>query len=204
MVQLRHWTCLLFFICAGACIAQNNKDIGLRSGLNYSNYIGEDADKSDFRLGAALGGYLELPISGRLSFQPELLISLKGHKIKWGNQYEFRSDIFYIEMPLYGVLQLEPLELYAGPYIGVFLTGYYRRISHGGKDSYTDSDRVKGDSDIAVFDGGLSCGAEYIYNSWRLGGRYSMGFISIDPDGSYKAANSVFQLNIGYSLNNLF
>ncbi len=204
MVQLRHWTCLLFIICAGACIAQNDKDIGVRAGVNYSNYIGEDAEESDFRLGAALGGYLELPISGRLSFQPELLISLKGQKIKWNNNYEFRSDIFYIEMPLYAVLQLEPLNLYAGPYIGVFLAGHYRHISRWGKNSHTDSDRLEGDSDIAVFDSGLSCGAEYIYSSWRLGGRYSMGFISVDPDGYYKAANSVFQLNIGYSLNNLF
>src|SRR5687768_14935841 len=71
---------VLLFLCllGTATFAQLNG--GLKGGLNIANYIGDDADGSDPRIGYHIGGYLNFDLGGSIAIQPELLVNSVGSK----------------------------------------------------------------------------------------------------------------------------
>lgn len=104
--------------------AQNVK-IGAKGGLNIADFVGDDTGGNDAVTRVYFGGYINSPVTDRLSFQPELLISFEGTEIK-DNFSEETANITtsYLNIPLLLKMDLgtnDFVSLYAGPQIGILL-----------------------------------------------------------------------------------
>lgn len=95
--------------------------VGAKAGINYSNVYdteGEEFD-ADSKFGAVIGGFLVVPLTEFIKFQPELLFSQKGFQGKGkilGSPYEFSRTTSYIDIPL--LVSLSPndfMTILAGP-----------------------------------------------------------------------------------------
>ncbi|MGH7499524.1 MAG: hypothetical protein ACREL3_11820, partial [Gemmatimonadales bacterium] len=65
-------------------------------GYSQSNLVGPEATQLQSRQGSLTGVYLLAPISGRLSFRPELLFSLKGGRTQTTSAL-FDVELAYLE-----------------------------------------------------------------------------------------------------------
>ncbi len=173
--------------------AQTGVKAGLKVGANISNFSGGNFEeiKNKSLVGFHAGGFLNVRF-GKLSLQPELLVSTAGAKLEDidGNSENFK--LTYLTLPV--MLRFHTvggLYLEAGPQVGFKL----------GEDigDETISDFAK-DLDLSLgaglgfqTKGGLGIGARYLIGVSRVGD-FDAG--SIDPD--FK--NGVLQVGIFFRL----
>lgn len=182
---------------------------GVKGGLNLSNITGDDVGDLDSRTSFHLGLFLEVPVSERFSFQPEVLYSGQGFTVLSRNQ----DDIFdvgdnveyqlsYIQVPLMAKLYLvKGLYAEAGPQFGFKVKEEidYKPAAEGG-DMVIDAN----DSSISDFDTSIAVGAGYKFgNGFLVSARYTYGLTNIFKDNSVfqnaDAKNSVLQFGVGFS-----
>lgn len=190
----------LFFIFAitvlafSTSFAQGELRMGIKGGLNLAS-IGGDAYVTgtsgfDSRTSFHLGGLVEIPISDKISVQPEVLYSAQGSKFNFGfttGSSDIKLD--YLNIPIMGKYHIIPgLSGELGPVIGVLV----KAESAGGdvKDSFKKTDI------------GVAIGATYRLPMGFFGSlRYNKGVTNINDDAtvSTKNQNNVFQVSAGYS-----
>jgi len=199
---------------------------GAKAGINLSKISVNQSDGFEFRSKPSfhLGGFVELVISEKFSFQPELIYSSQGTKSELVEtfdsgidfeQYEYKSDITfeYLNIPLMAKFYaVKGLSLEVGPQIGFLLSAKddYEEIEtfSNGEDTVVDS--FSGSDDIKEFvkntDFGLNFGLGYqLDNGLLFGARYNVGLSNISDDNEdaeeedeFRISNRVFQVSVGY------
>lgn len=162
--------------------------LGFKSGLNVSNFMSDDIEEDmAIRTSIHIGFLAEVIISDKASFQPELLYSGQGYVGE-----DTKKKFNYINVPLllkYYVA--ENISIEAGPQIGFLISAIER-----GNDGNTDFE------DQNIIDFGVNLGLGYEFPSGIFfQGRYNLGLTNINgSDGAdtFKYANSVFQISVGY------
>ncbi len=187
--------------------AQEEMQFGVKGGLNISTITGDDVDSFDSRTCMHFGVVMELPISEKFSFQPELLYSCQGADysedfidldgtIKSVNAaYEGTVKLDYLNIPLIAKLYVsEGFSLEIGPQVGFLISA---------KDEY-DWNGDTGEEDIKEYVKGLDIGAVIgvgykLEGGLNFGGRYNLGLTDANDGyevGTYK--NGVIQAYVGY------
>jgi hypothetical protein len=151
----------------------------------------------EFRSGYHVGGFLELPLGGRLGLQPEVLF----------NQYETRVDtslkdlspinfsnykdvkLNYLSIPILLNYKLgNVLYLQAGPQFGVLLS-QDKNLLQNGEQAFKNGDFS------------LLGGAQIRLSKLRLSGRYFVGLNNIsEVSDQNKWKNQGWQLSLGLAL----
>ncbi|MEL0644820.1 porin family protein [Olleya sp. Ti.3.14] len=182
--------------------------LGIKGGLNSSTISGDDLGDLDSRTSFNAGLVAEIPLTDRLSFQPEVLYSGQGFDVREIDQdnivdtdenIEYQLD--YIQVPLLlKAYIVKGLSVEAGPQFGFKIHEEfdYQPNSDGG-DIEIDSD----DSYVKDFDTSIALGAAYKFdNGFFLSGRYNLGVTDIFEDGTpfegVDAKNNVWQFGIGF------
>ncbi len=182
--------------------------LGVKGGANFSTISGDDFRELDSRTSFNAGLVAEIPLSNRISFQPEVFYSGQGFDIREVDQdnafdtdenIEYQLD--YIQVPLLLKAYLvKGLSVEAGPQFGFKIHEEfdYKPNSDGG-DVEISSD----DSYVKDFDTSLALGASYKFDSgFFLSGRYNLGLTNIFEDGTpfegVDAKNNVWQFGIGF------
>ena len=182
--------------------------LGIKGGLNSSTISGDDLGDLDSRTSFNAGLVAEIPLTERLSFQPEVLYSGQGFDVREIDQdnivdtdenIEYQLD--YIQVPLFlKAYIVKGLSVEAGPQFGFKIHEEfdYQPNSDGG-DIEIDSD----DSYVKDFDTSIALGAAYKFdNGFFLSGRYNLGVTDIFEDGTpfegVDAKNNVWQFGIGF------
>lgn len=168
-----------------ASIGGDNLDYGYWSGTGFGN-----------RTSFHIGGFVEIPLAGDFSLQPELLYSSEGAGYSVG-LVSVGSDLKldYIRVPIlakYNMPFVEGLSAELGPTIGVLI-------------SANDGEDVK--DAFKTLDVQIGIGATYRFNfGLHAGIRYNKGVMNIYdvsdvPSGvsEPKAQSNVFQISAGYS-----
>ncbi len=184
---------------------------GAKGGFNFANF-GGDAEDTDMRVSIHLGGYLNYAISDKLSFQPELLYSSVGCKVKESDsyqefgvqiteKYEATTKLNYLSLPLLVQYKLGTVNVLAGPQLGFFMGGKvkeeYTYTAEGyGSDSESDTHDADG---VNTLDLGFNIGLGANFDKINVSARYSAGLTNI-VDGDDKITNNVLQLSVGYVL----
>jgi len=172
---------------------------GVKGGVNLANITSDDLGDSDQLTSFHLGLFMEIPISERFSFQPEVLYSGQGFSA-FNKEAEYKMD--YIQVPLMAkVYIVKGLYAEAGPQFGFKVKEEidYKPGSEGGEiEINTD------DSYIKNFDTNLALGAGYKFdNGLSLSARYNLGLTNIYKDNTLlqnvDAKNSVWQFGVGFS-----
>lgn len=194
---------------------------GAKAGVNFADITGDESESFDGRTSFHFGAMAEIPISGKLYFQPELIFSDQGSDYKESDTYtdaeytitetaEGEIRLGYLNVPLMAKYYVyEGLSVEVGPQFGFLLSAkneynytYSETFIEG---SFTDSESGEDDikDDVKGIDVGVNVGLGYkLENGLNFGARYNLGLTDANDnaeylgDASYK--NSVIQISIGY------
>lgn len=176
---------LLALFAVQNSFAQGAK-LGVKGGLSLSHLSIDDANDKNILGGFHLGGWANLPISGPLSLQPELLFSQKGSK--WEdktNTYnaEVKLHLNYLEVPVNLVYNLsKDVDFQLGPYIGFLLSSDSEtKISSGSVNMNFNSELDK--ENFTSPDLGLQGGMRFYVKPIYLGFTYKLGLSQVAKDG---------------------
>lgn len=157
--------------------------IGVKGGVNFSNYTG-DVENVDFNTvaGYHAGLVLEVKLFGIVALQPEFLYSTQGSDISTATE-DFKNELGYFSIPIMFKLYLYPnrFSLDLGPQASFLLSE---------KDEF---DIV----DTNTFDIAAAGGITYKFkNGIFLSGRYVAGLS--EPVKEIDVKNSSAQFSLGY------
>jgi hypothetical protein len=172
--------------------------VGAKAGLNLANLAGDDVEDSDMRSSFHVGGYLNLPISEKLSLQPELLYNSLGAKSSYDDP-DFGDvtetlKLNYISLPVMLVYSFGTVNLQAGPQINFLAAAKYKIEADG--ESYEEDikDGLKGT------DFGFNVGLGANFGKFNATARYCLGLSSISDEDGADTKNTVIQLSLGYRI----
>ena len=199
---------LLLFVTVVTCgfssfYAQDIK-FGVKAGVNVATLTG-DVDDLTTRFSLHIGGVAEIPITDKLSFQPELLYSSQGAEVDeglgfGGVSFNTKIKLDYINVPLMAKYYvIDNLGVEFGPLVGFLVSAKVDYDGDSGFDDESDSEDVK--DNYKSIDFGLAAGASYKLDfGLNFGIRYNLGLADInDIDGSdSKLHNGVLQVSVGY------
>lgn len=182
--------------------------LGAKGGVNFSNINGDDIGDNKSRTSFNVGLVAEIPLSERISFQPELLYSGQGFDLQERDQdnvfdtddnVEYQLD--YIQVPLLIKAYLvKGLSVEAGPQFGFKINEEidYQPNSDGG-----DIDIDRDDSFVNDFETSLALGSSYKFDGgFFVNARYTLGLTNIFKDDTIfenvDAKNNVWQFGVGF------
>ena len=182
--------------------------LGVKGGVNLSKLSGDDFDDVDSRTSFNVGLVAEIPISERISFQPEVFYSGQGFDILERDQdnifdtdQNFEYQLDYIQVPLLlKAYLIKGLSVEAGPQFGFKIHEEFdTQPNSDGGDFEIDED----DSYVKDFDTSLALGTSYKFDSgFFLSARYTMGLTSIFKDDTFfedvDGKNEVWQFGAGF------
>lgn len=196
---------------------------GLRSGVNFSKWEGDDLqviedllDKTDGYLvtkgtkGFHVGGYVHIPISEVFSFEPGLQYSKKGYSIKGDFQIPVlkylginaRAQVqsHYIDIPL--VLKanvVKGLQVYAGPQVSYLVrSSLNAKLGILGISIFNKGFGIT--QRFNKIDMGLTGGIGYEFdNGLNIQAGYDYGLSKLDKNDNYAAYNRVVKISMGFT-----
>ena len=152
---------------------------GAKAGLNFATITNDAEDELDITSDVAFGLLLEVPITEKISFQPELMYSGQGSS---------SAILTYLNVPLIGKYYVvKGLSLEAGPQIGFLLSAEDTDTDANIKDAFTSVD----------FSLGLGVGYT-LNNGLFFNARYNLGIANISNVEGITTENRFVQLTIGY------
>jgi Outer membrane protein beta-barrel domain len=196
---------------------------GVRSGVNYAKWQGEDLqiiedliDKTDGyvvskgRTGLHIGGYVHIPITNGLAFEPGLVYSKKGYSLKGDFQIPVlkylginaRAQVqsHYIDIPLVMKANVyKGLQVYGGPQVSYLVRSTLN--AKIGVLGITLFNRGVGITErFNKVDLGLTGGIGYQFdNGLNLQAGYDYGLSKLDKNDNYAAYNRVVKVSVGYT-----
>ncbi len=177
---------------------------GAKAGVNFATISGDVIDGAKSRTSLHVGVVAEIPISDKLSVQPELLYSAQGA--------EFDSSIIkstlkldYLNLPiLVKYYVADNLSLEAGPQVGFLLSAKADVEGNTNNDATLKSinEDVDIKDNISSIDFGLKFGAGYTLESGlNFGAHYNLGLSNLndtETSDTIEQFNGVFQVSIGF------
>ena len=171
--------------------------IGVKAGANITKVDGQSF-KQQFEYGYNLGGFAEIKLSDKFSFQPEVLFNQYTSTLdsSYKSIYEnvITSDqskvkLNYLTIPL--LLTYRPakiLSLEAGPQFGILLD-HSKNLLENGQEAFKKGDLA------------MLAGAQLNLGGVKIGGRYQIGLANInDIDNRDKWTNQGWQIYAGFRL----
>ncbi len=172
--------------------------LGFKSGLNLANVTGDDVEDNEMKLCFGGGVFINFPMCGLISLQPELLFMMKGMEFESFNDAGVRMS--YVDIPILAKFTIPTIgalspNLFAGPYVG-FNTSAEVYVG----DSENDiKDQVKSTEFGLVLGGGL----DYSIGVGELtfDARYALGLSSFDDTADEDdVRNTGIMFMVGYGL----
>lgn len=188
---------IVALVLVGGVQAQTEISVGPKFGWNITNISNIPASKN--KMSIHLGGFAEFRFNNFFALQPELLYSRQGYRMK-DDGMKGKIRVNYLNIPILAKLYvLDGLSVDLGPQLG-FALNAKRKIKNDGE---TVKRKI---TNINTCDVSFAIGVSYEYEQFMLSARYNLGLTNVmDKDlvgGNNK--NHVFQLSVGYRLNNLF
>ncbi len=168
---------LAAFVIIGSYTAVNAQAFGIKAGLNFANFSGNDADDFNVLTSFHAGLVAEMHLMDAVSVQPEFLYSVQGAKTK---DEEFKLN--YVTLPvMLKVYFTDSFNVHAGPQIGLLISE---------SDNFTNFESN-------TYDLGLAGGIEFFFaDNFSAQARYNAGTSKVSDNVELK--NSVLQLSLCY------
>ena len=196
---------------------------GIRAGANFSKWQGDDlqiveglVEKTDGYLvtkgltGFHAGGYVNIPISETISFEPGLEYSRKGYSIKGDLKIDALKFLainagaqvqqHYIDIPL--ILKanvVKGLQVYAGPQVSYLVRSTLNaKVGVLGISLFNKGFGIT--ERFNKVDLGLTGGIGYQFgNGINLRAGYDYGLSKLDKNDNYAAYNRVVKVSVGFT-----
>lgn len=187
--------------------------LGVKTNLNVTSFLGDDVNDDDFKLGWAAGVYYHIPINQYLAIQPEVNYSRIGAKYKneivntenLSTTYSNTTTLDYIQVPV--VLKFYPggsrFNFEIGPQIGfnVYASNKAKYNTNIAGENITREVKKDISDNVEKVDFGAVAGVGYnITDHVKVGARYYLGLNdTFKSDTNFDAKNHGFTLGVGYS-----
>ena len=198
--------------------AQDNNPgpkIGIKGGLNFSQlYVDQpNAEDEKIKAGYHFGLFGKIPVTDFLSLQPEVLYTNVGSKITYGGSDvedflgiepgEVRFNLNYVQVPVALALNVGPLNVHAGPYLGYLVAANVKDLEKS--DLNTRDIKDLETEDFNRLDYGVMGGVGFDVQNVTVGARYNYGLREIGNSGlagelTENSKNSVVQIYLGFGL----
>ncbi len=187
-----------------------NGSFGVKGGVSLADMIASPSHQIDAKMRGHLGVFYQIPWSEKISFQPELLVSLQGgvqHTFNPTTDYEYISDekITYLILPLMARYDYSNnITFEAGLQPGFRLSSnYVQQIVDAGSVIYETQEDTREQREF--FDLGINLGASYSFNEKLSAGlRYNIGLTPLNVNhsvnGAVKLRNSIVTVSVLYTL----
>ena len=210
---------ILLLVTILNCALSYGQMIGIKGGLNLSTPTKDsNLDEQKSKIGFNVGAFVNVPISEKVSIQPEVLYSQYGSKeklttsrIKNTTTIVTNSSISvyldYLVLPIMFQYKLIPsLYLEAGPELGIRINSKVKgkRIetyTTSGISSTYEFDNNGTLRNLNAFNFGIGIGAGYwITETLGANARFVAGFTDNvkDRNAGEKIKNNVFQISVSY------
>ncbi len=212
LIRMNKLITFSFAACAAlATLSSSAQTFGVKAGLNFSNMVVKDDDKTysdDYKLkpGFHIGGVAEFEINDMIFFEPGALISTKGTRAK-EDGYKMSLNLIYLEIPMNAKVKFELGDInifgFAGPYVAVALSGK-SKFTVDGDTEKKSVEWGSGDDESKRLDFGLNLGAgAELTDELSLSLSYGLGLgnMSNVTDNGSKVQNRVIALSVGYKFN---
>jgi hypothetical protein len=171
--------------------------LGVKAGANIVKVDGKSF-KQEFRYGYNLGGFAEIGLSPKFSFQPEVMFNQysttldSNYKSIYENviaSNQSKVKLNYLSIPLLLDYKfLGPIHLQAGPQFSVLMS-QDKNFLQNGREAFKNGDFS------------MVAGAQVKLAQLRVTGRYIIGLSNInDIDNQDKWKSQVIQLSLGIAL----
>ncbi len=176
-------------LAAGVSQAQTIQ-AGAKVGIDFSSLpnagqvidqiVKAPSTETSSKVGAAFGGYVTFPLTGKLAFQPELSFVVKGVKLSEASGGTVTASLRYLEFPMllrYGLtVDNHTGYLLVGPAFGI-------KASTGAQlDAPSQSTDYNIDPAISTFDAGLAFAGGFEYRRYLFEARYTQGLTDVATD----------------------
>lgn len=186
---IKSYTFLLFATLFAAPLVSHaqmdDSRIGIKGGLNISNFYRDNVGDQNARFGFNLGLFTELAVGESFSIQPELLLSTKGNRATYGAddgvldlvgaEGEVKTNLTYIDIPVLAKVTFgEVINVHIGPYASYLI----------GANASTEGDLASGSQELnrdnfKAWDYGLAAGLGVDLEAVTIGARYNLGLANI-------------------------
>ncbi len=168
---------LVTFIFIGSYASVNAQAFGIKAGLNFANFSGNDANDFNVLSSFHAGLVAEMHLMDALSVQPEFLYSVQGAKTK-DETYKLNYVTLPVMLKLYFT---DSFNIHAGPQMGLLISE---------SDNFTNFESN-------TYDFGFAGGVEFFFaDSFSAQARYNAGTSKVSDNVELK--NSVLQLSLCY------
>ncbi|WP_299765888.1 porin family protein [uncultured Dokdonia sp.] len=152
---------------------------GAKAGLNFATITNDAENELDITTDIVFGLLVEVPISEKISFQPELMYSGQGSS---------SAILTYLNVPLIGKYYVvKGLSLEVGPQIGFLLSAEDTDTDADIKDVFTNVDLS------------MNLGVGYTLNNGLFfNARYNLGLSDISTVDGITTKNRFLQVAVGY------
>ncbi len=228
--------------------AKAQVEFGIKAGANFNN-ISQDFKDSDWEVDTKIkpafhfGVTADVPFSDNFSFQPGLLYTSKGYSYDMdallidiigedldGAEIDgfSRASFNYVEVPLNFAFKANGLQIFAGPYLAMGLSGIlkydysitYMGFSESDKDEMKmkpffgevkDADLDEDEDAFSALDYGVNAGIGYRFGPVLIQGGYSFGLGNMTPAyegdsdsdrADYKISNRVITFSASFFFGN--
>jgi hypothetical protein len=171
---------------------------------------GDDASDAKMKPGFQIGGTMNYELSDAFSVQPSLVLTSKGYKVD--NDFgKYTVNANYLEIPINAVYNINGLQIFAGPYLGVGLFGKVKpdegdELTIKFKNDFKEGDLGDKETGASMIDFGLNFGVGYmVMENLQIQAGYGIGLSNINPkyegeDPEDTNNNAAIQLTISYFL----
>lgn len=155
------------------------------------------------------GGYSNIPLTNKISFEPGINYTAKGMQIKGTyavKDFELLNalataglHLSYIDMPLVLKANFNGLQIFAGPQVSYLTSANLKtKVSVAGFGLLNSSSDVS--DRFNRWDAGLTAGVGYQFsNGLRLSAAYDHGLINVDAGRQVSSFNRGFKIGVGFS-----
>ena len=199
---------ITYGVQAGATIA-NWKGDALQS-LNNVVDLSNGFITTKSKTGISIGGYLNIPLSDKISFEPGLQYAQKGYTMQGnlkidalkflGVNASAKVEAHYIDVPL--VLKAEVakgLSIYAGPQLS-YLVKNNLHLNAGVLGISLYNNKIDITDNFNRLDMGIAGGIGYKFdNGFNIKAGYDYGLSKLDKNDNFKAYNRVAKITVGFS-----
>ena len=199
---------ITYGVQAGATIA-NWKGYALQS-LNNVVDLSNGFITTKSKTGFTVGGYVNIPVSDKISFEPGLQYAQKGYTMQGnlkidalkflGVNASAKVEAHYIDVPL--VLKAEVakgLSIYAGPQLS-YLVKNNLHLNAGVLGISLYNNKIDITDNFNRLDMGIAGGIGYKFdNGFNIKAGYDYGLSKLDKNDNFKAYNRVAKISVGFS-----
>ena len=216
------YTLATIFLIIGVAKVNAQLSYGVNAGLNHSSWKGNAAGSLEkivdlsngyitpqARNGFYAGGFVEMPLGGKISLQPGVYYSQKGYTLKGsiaGDKFDFlgvsakaQLQSHYIDVPL--LLKAEVakgLQVYDGPQLSYLVKNnikmYEGLLGFSLVNTNMDVTQYFNRADVAIVGG-----ASYTFdNGFSVNAGYDHGLSRLDKNSNFKSFNRTFKVGVGF------